>query len=139
MRIRCRNPNRATELSPTSNTHRCIPFTLATPTILSSLRSFSFCNANHARRRRSTQNCPSFPSQRSFNSPLHLFLHHHSSNYGSQDSPFPNSTSALTCLSFTPESSCRRPPRSSISTVCVAQTDGQFPLLAVFSRDWNVN
>ena len=47
--------------------------------------------------------------------------------------PFPNQTSALPRLSYTPASPCRRPPRSSISTVCVSQADGQFPLLAVFS------
>ena len=56
-----------------------------------------------------------------------------------ENSPFPNPTSALSRLSYTPESSCRRPPSPNIPAVCASQTDGQFPLLSVFSRRWKVD
>ena len=56
-----------------------------------------------------------------------------------KNSPFPNPLLALSHLSCLPAFSCRRPPRSSISAVCVWQTDDQFPLLAVFSWYWNVD
>ena len=70
---------------------------------------------------------------------LQLFLHQHSPQPWLKHCPFPNPASVLSRLSYTPESSCRRPPRSSISVVCVSQIDGLFPLLPVFSRDWNVD
>ena len=53
--------------------------------------------------------------------------------------PFLSPTSVLFHLSYTRESSSRRPSRSSISVVCVSQVDGQFPLLAVSPLDWNVD
>lgn len=53
--------------------------------------------------------------------------------------PFLSPTLALSPFSFTMESSCGCPLHSSISTVCVSRTDGQFPLLTVLSRDWNVD
>jgi len=100
-----------------------------------------FC-AKHASRRRSTaQNYAPPPSPRSFapqcstSSPSSITI----PRAMAQNSAFPNPNSALSRLSYTPESSCRRPSRSSISAVCVSQIDGQFHLLAVFSRDWNVD
>ena len=56
-----------------------------------------------------------------------------------KNSFFPNPTSALPRLWYIPRFSCRGPPRSSISAVCVSRTDRQFPLLTFFSWDWNVN
>jgi hypothetical protein len=70
---------------------------------------------------------------------LLLFLHHHPPQRGIKNSPLPKPTSVLSRLSYISESSSRCPPHSSISVVCVSEIDGQFPLLPVFSRDWNVD
>ena len=69
---------------------------------------------------------------------LHPSLHHQPPSHGSK-TPFPNPTSALSRLSYTPGSLYRCPPRPGIPAVCVSQTDGQFPFLAIFSRRWNID
>ena len=103
-----------------------IPFTHATFALLSLSRSFSFSNAKHARRRQSTiQNYPSPPSPCSFLVDLQFF-HHHPPQRWLKNSPFPNPTSALSRLSYTPEFSCRHQRRSGISMVCLSQPDSQF-------------
>jgi hypothetical protein len=67
---------------------------------------------------------------------LQLFLHHHPlPRRWLKSSPFPNPILALLRLSYIPASSRRWPLRSSMSAVCVCQTDGQFPLSAVFPWD----
>ena len=66
------------------------------------------------------------------------FPHHYSPRRWLKNFPFPNPILALSRLSYIPPSSCRRPPHSNISAVCLCQADGQFPLLAVFPWNWNV-
>jgi hypothetical protein len=129
------------EISVSLNRYRSlIPSAALQPHLPPPLPQFmDFSCAKHASRRRSTvQNYPPPPSLRSFaphcstsiTIPPQRWL---------KNSPFPNPTSLLSRLSYTLESPYRRPPRSSIFKVCISQTDGQFPLSAVFSRDWNVD
>jgi hypothetical protein len=49
-----------------------------------------------------------------------------------KNSPFPNPTLVLSALSYISESPCICRWRSSISMICISQTDGQFSLLGVF-------
>ena len=98
-----------------------------------------FSCAKHASGRQSTvQNYApppsphSFAPQRSTSSSSSI---HHPPQRSLKNSPFPNQTSVLSHLSYIPEFSCRRSPCSSIPAICVSHIDGQFLLLAFFSRD----
>ena len=99
------------------------------PLLLSSSRCFSLPMQNTREEREVSSRTTLHPHP-----PAHSHLQRWLKN-----SPFPNPTSPPSRLSYTPESSCRRPPRSSISAVCVSQTDGQLPLLAVFSWDFGTS
>ena len=108
-----------------------------------SLPQFGYfsCTKHVSRRRSTIQNyhpppAPhSFVPQRSTSSSSSIAI---PPNDGSKSPPFPTQPPSY-LASYTRESSSRRPPRSSISAVCVSQIDGLFPLLPVFSRDWNVD
>ena len=78
------------------------------------------------------------PSPHSF-SPQRQTSSSSSLKHGSETPTLPNPTWALSRLSYIPESSCRRPQRSSISAVCVSQTDRQYHFLPVFSWDCNID
>lgn len=56
-----------------------------------------------------------------------------------KNSHFPNPTSTLSRLSYTPDPHADAHRTLAILALCVSQTDGEIPLLAVFSRDWNVD
>ena len=110
------------------------------PPPLPQFRHFS-CAKHVSRRRTTIQNYHPPPAS-------HLFAPQRSTSSSSSITILPSdgskTPSSLTqprsyLGSRRPESSCRRPPRSSISVVCISQIDSLFPLLLVFSRNWNVD
>ena len=103
---------------------------------------YSSCAKLVSRRQSTVQNYPPPPSPRSF-APQRSASSSSSITIPPErwlkNSPFLSPISVLSRISYTPESSRRRPPRSSISAVCASQIDRLFLLLPVFSRGWNVD